>query len=90
MVTQHGMYFVRISEKGIKYLSAAQQISSSRCGDLSPSEVAASPIISSLNAFILGSYSEVAGHTLELVQGYLSSSGVKSFRMLYGKQQGRY
>lgn len=90
VVTQHGIYFVRVSEKGIKYLSAVQQISGSRCGDLSPSELTDSPVISSLNSFILGSYSEVSGYSISLVQGYLSSTGVQSFRMLYSQSQQRY
>lgn len=90
ILTSFGTYYTRVHEKNLLYLSKITQTSLSTCHDLDPSEYSSNSIVSSLNTFILQNYWQVNGYTLSLVQGYISSSGSISYRMLYANQNQRY
>lgn len=90
MLTQSGVFFTRVHQKGFLYLSTITQVSFDTCADLDSSESVNNPVIASLNTFILQNYWQVSGYSLSLVQGFISSTGLVSYRMLYAKDSNRY
>lgn len=82
ILTAYGSYFTRVYYNSLLYLSTVTQTSTVSCSDLNSTESANNPILNSLNAYLVSSYG-LSGFTLSLVQGYINSQGVLSYRMLY-------
>jgi hypothetical protein len=82
ILTAYGSYFTRVYYNSLLYLSTVTQTSTVSCSDLNSTESANNPILNSLNAYLVSSYG-LRGFTLSLVQGYINSQGVLSYRMLY-------
>ena len=90
MLTPYGVYFTRIEKKGFLYMSTITQTSFDTCADLDESEFPLNTDVAGLNTFVLANYWQLAGYSLELVQGKISSLGNVSYRMLYASGDHRY
>jgi hypothetical protein len=90
LLTLYGTYFSKVSFKNSLVLSAISQTSNNLCSDLSSSEVTSNSVVAALSSYLSTSYAMINGYLLELVQGFISSSGSINYRFLYGLGSNRY
>jgi hypothetical protein len=90
LLTLYGTYFARVSYKNFLVLSGITQTSNNLCSDLSSSEVTSNTVVAALRSYLSTSYAMLNGYSLQLVQGFINSSGSINYRFLYGLGSNRY
>lgn len=89
LLTPFGIYFARVVNNVVLYISALSYSSPNLCSDLAVSEFTSNSVVAALNTYITTNYQIINGYSLQLVQGFMNNTSI-NYRFLYSSGVNRY